>query len=172
MSFAGNFGAAGAMVPAGNMYSRQYGVSVSYDADDNLQFTTLGGTVVTPERVNDLFVVGGGGILLPLIDNDDSGAGADTGVLLTSSPLATNFHGLPANFGPGRGNWTENDRRSMDIEIVEAINTVAAITNVGGPVVRTRAVTLGDFNVTFKNMSEVALADALFRIRLDHTIQA
>lgn len=175
MAFAGSFGASANLIPFGILSSKQWGTASGYDANGNLQFTTPGGTVLTPERIDDLFiaatqVAGPSDPLAALIDNDDTGAGADSGVLVTAAPAA-NQHGLPANFGPGRGNWTADDLGALKVTIPRAVNTVAAGTNVGGPVVRSINVAAGDVTVAFKNMSEVVLNNATIRVQMEHTIQ-
>jgi hypothetical protein len=171
MAFAGDYGAAANLIPFALISSKQYGVASGYDADDNLQFTTPGGTTVTPESVQDLVISAGNDVLAALLNNTDDGSAVDSGALVSAAAIA-NEHGLPANFGPGRGNWTQLDLINLNVESREEINTVAAITNTGGPVVR--AITLAGSNVgiSIKNMSEVVLASQTLRIRLDHSIQA
>lgn len=170
MAFAGTFGAAANLVPFGLISSKQYGAASGYDANGNLQFTTPGGTVITPQRINDLFIAADTDILAALVDNTDDGSAADTGVFATEAPAA-NEHSLPANFGPGRGNWTADLLGQLRVDIMEAVNTVAAITNAGGPHIRARGLAAGDVTVVVKNMSEVALASGLFRLQMEHSIQ-
>ena len=175
MAFAGDFLAAANLVPFGLIASRQHGAASSYDANGNIQFTTAGGTVFTPGRVDDLLITGASDILLALADDTNDGSAADTGVLVTAAAGA-NQHGLPANFGPGRGGWAgagTNSRDRLICEIRQAHNDVAAITNAGAPVVRICGDTIanGQTSIVIKNMSEVELESAQLRIRLDHSIQ-
>lgn len=169
MAFAGTFGAAANLIPFGIINSPIHGAGVSYDANGNLQFQTPGGTVFTPERLDDLFIVGSGDVLAALVDNTDDGSAADSGVLVSTAPAA-NQHGLPANFGPGRGNWLATDVFRTIVEFISAGNTVALATNTGGPVVRG----LGagpELAAVIKNMSVVALATTTIRVAVRHSIQ-
>lgn len=177
MAFAGDFGAAGNLIPFALCYSPVYGQATGYDANGNLQFTTPGGTVVTPARIDHLQITAGQNILAALVDNTDDGSAADTGVFVAAA-AAANQHGLPVNFGPGRGNWGDgnpaNDRARLRAFIDSAINTVAAVTNAGGPHVRVNGDTIagGLTSIVIKNMSEVALASAVIDLQVQHSIQA
>jgi len=46
---------------------------------------------------------------------------ADTGALVTDE-AAANQHGLPANFGPGRGHWTEADVARLNVQVPDPAN--------------------------------------------------
>lgn len=173
MAFAGDFGAAANLVPFGLIFTRRWGLAVGYDAGGNIQFQPdgAGGEIITPQRVDGLFISGANDILAALVDNTDDGSAADTGVLVTAA-AAANQHGLPANFGPGRGNWVDPDNAfDLDVRPLTQRNTVAAATNTGGPVLRAIAVAGGDLTLAFKNMSEVALANATLLVRMVHSIQ-
>jgi len=175
MAFAGTFGASGNLIPFALIQSKQYGQATGYDASGNLQFTTPGGTVFTPDRVDDLVISAetdqNGPPLAALANNTDNGSAADTGVLVTAAPAA-NQHGLPANFGLGRGNWAAADLTGIHVEFLAAVNTVAGVTNVGGPLVRARTpVAVGNFSVAVKNMSEVALESCTLLVQVEHSIQ-
>ena len=171
MAFAGTFGAAANQIPFGILASKQYGAASGYDADGRIQFTTPGGTVITPDRFDDLFITATGDILLALVNNDDDGVPADNGLIVSGAPAA-NQHGLPTNFGPGRGNWVANDLGSLKVEFRGAINTVGAVTNTGGPVLRGATLAGADAVISIKNMSEVVLASATIRVQMEHSIQA
>lgn len=55
-----------------------------------------------------------------------SSANADTGRLVTAAPtLASGTHGLPVNFGKGRGNWTIEDARYFRFEVESQRNLAA-----------------------------------------------
>jgi len=178
MTFAAgsSFGAAAALVPFGMIISPKWGLGTSYDANGNIQFTTPGGTLVTPDRVDNLLLVGITDPLLALADDTDDGSAADTGVLTTAAPIAGNAHHLPANFGIGRGAWTNAVNSGLpsflhfEVSFATANNTVAAVTNAGGPYVRTLAQAAGDVTVAIKNMSEVTLNFSTIVVRLRHSI--
>ena len=175
MAFAGTFGGAAKLVPPDLIFSAKFGVGTSYDADGNLQFTTPGATLVTPDRVDELLISGAGDILAALINNSDDGSAADTGVLVTAAAGA-NQHGLPANFGLGRGKWVNADNAKLpssinvQLDFQQSINTVQGVTNVGGPYVRALVQAGGDLTIAIKNMSEVILASSAMRLTLRHTI--
>lgn len=46
---------------------------------------------------------------------------ADTGLFVTAEPGADQ-HGLPANFGPGRGNWSEGDVARLNVQVPDPAN--------------------------------------------------
>ncbi|HMO94949.1 MAG TPA: hypothetical protein PKD27_02445, partial [Tepidiformaceae bacterium] len=127
-----------------------------------------------PLRIDSLVLSGatdGTPVLAALANNTDDGSAADTGVLTTAAPAA-NQHGLPRNFGVGRGNWNVLLMAAVvRVEFLAAINTVAAVTNTGGPVVRTKVPLVGNFTVAIKNMSEVALASGVILVQFEHSIQ-
>ena len=175
MAFAGSFGAAANLIPFAMLQSKLYGQASGYDANGNLRFTTPGGTVVTPERIDSLVISAITAVSAPLgvlTNNTDDGTAVDTGVLATGVPAA-NQHGLPANFGLGRGRWSGLEvATSLRVEILVAVNTVAAGTNTGGPVVRTKTpIVGGNFTVAIKNMSEVVLASGVILVQFEHSIQ-
>lgn len=110
--------------------------------------------------------------LLALADNSNDGSAADTVVFTTAAPAA-NQVGLPSNFGPGRGRWTQAlVAFQLCVEIRERVNTVAGISNVGGPEIRTISYANGNFTVAVKNMSEVALANFAIIFRVRHSIES
>lgn len=50
---------------------------------------------------------------------------ADAGVLVSAVPVA-NEHGLPINFGPGRGRWIAKDLSYLNVEINNSDDSTAA----------------------------------------------
>lgn len=173
MAFAGDIGA-NALIPFGSLFSRQYGLGVSYDADDNLQFATPGGDVITPARIDELLILGNNGELAALVDNTNDGSVADCGVLVTAAfTPAADESGLPANFGLGRGGWlTDEDLLRVACTLRSVENTVGAVTDTGGPVVRAiRSAGVNDLEIVIKNMSEVALETCTIELTMLHSIQ-
>jgi hypothetical protein len=57
-------------------------------------------------------------------DATSDGTAGDTGVLVTAAPAA-NQHGIPINFGPGRGRWTTDDVSHRLWVVYYEINTPA-----------------------------------------------
>jgi len=111
MAFGGTMGAAGNLIPFGIIFNLKGEQAAGYDAAGRIRFTNADGVVYTPERVDTLVVNVSvdeinGPPLKAIVPGGDSIANADCGELVTSAPAA-NEHGLPTNFGPGRGNWNE-----------------------------------------------------------------
>jgi len=107
MAFAGSFGAAAALIPFGIITNLLGETSPGYDANGNIMFTRASGQVYTPTRVDTLIITATTDQTPPLgicTTGLPTIADADTGGLTTAAPGA-NQHGLPVNFGPGRGRW-------------------------------------------------------------------
>lgn len=107
MAFAGSFGAAAALIPFGIITNILGESSPGYDANGNITFTRASGQVYTPARVDTLIISGTTDQTPPLgllTVGFPAIADADTGQL-TTAVAGVNQHGLPANFGPGRGKW-------------------------------------------------------------------
>lgn len=110
MTFGGTFGPGGNLIPFGLIFNLQGEAAAGYDADGRVRFTSKSGQVYTPARVDTLLIQGAAteaSVLLgALVAGGDVAANADVGTLATGVPGVTE-HGLPTNFGPGRGNWDE-----------------------------------------------------------------
>lgn len=112
MAFAGSMGAAQAMTPIARL-STPDGATLTYDTDG---FTILKQpfNTVTPilyPQINNLrwtLITGQGPNLLVMVAGASVAANADVGALVTGVP-SFNEHGIPSNFGPGRGNWVAAD---------------------------------------------------------------
>lgn len=93
---------AAAVVPAANI-NTAHGIPSSIDADGRMILT---GHVALEEYFSLQF---SGTLLQAPADqaalDDNTGSATCTGVLVSAAPGA-NQHGIPANFGPGRGLWT------------------------------------------------------------------
>ena len=79
---------------------------------------------------------------------DPTAAAADSGVFTTADPTATNFHGLPRNFGPGRGRWTPTDLMRLSIDIYDPADGAAPSPSIH--VALMRAENLVDVNNSFQ----------------------
>lgn len=132
MAFAGDFGAAAALVPFALITNILGETSPGYDADGNITFTKASGQVYTPARVDTLIIAAGTDQTAPLgicQAGAASIANVDTGQLTTAAAGA-NQHGLPKNFGPGRGNWggtnaTGHNRLRVTAIAALTVNVVA-----------------------------------------------
>lgn len=114
MSFAGTFGQGGVLVPFGIIQNIKGEQASGYDADGNIQFMTASGQVYTPKRIDTLIfkASNGEGQLAGPLGRLQTGVfdplSIDCGTFSTEAPglppdITTHY--LPANFGPGRGNW-------------------------------------------------------------------
>ncbi len=111
-------------------------------------------------------------------DPDFTGAAADTGFLVTAAAgtdiavfdiavppvavtlLAANQHGIPANFGPGRGNWVVGDLDKVDVRFDRpnfVVQGAAGETQL--PSVTSVQIVAGDLVIAIHNRGAQALAD-------------
>lgn len=155
MAFAGTMGAAAAMTPIGVMSAP--GGALSYATDAISLLKTGIGTVTPiahPQLANLRFLMGSdqtpplAAMVLGLADP----ANADTGALVTAAPAA-NQHGIPANFGPGRGNWTQNDLERLRVHIQGEFFLAGALTDVGTVSIATRTLVGSDLVILVRNMN-------------------
>lgn len=109
MAFGGTFGPSGNLIPFALISNLKGEQASGYDAAGNIKFLNSAGVEYTPARVDTLIIVGqdadGNPPLAAMAAGPVAAAAADCGQLVTAAPAA-NQHGLPANFGPGRGNWS------------------------------------------------------------------
>ena len=71
------------------------------------------------------YVGAGLGARAGVFNTNGAAAAADSGALTSAAPLATQ-HGLPLNFGPGRGRWTPTDLMRLRVEIYDPMDAAAA----------------------------------------------
>jgi hypothetical protein len=112
MTFAGTFGPAGQPVPFGIIQNIKGEQASGYDANGNIKFMSASGQEYTPTRIDTLIIKasnGEGQLAGPLgalrggVFNPFN---IDCGTLSTPTvPPDALAHMLPANFGPGAGNW-------------------------------------------------------------------
>jgi hypothetical protein len=74
-----------------------------------------------------------GATLAGRVDNAVAPAGADVGVLDTAA-TAANIHGLPTNFGPGRGLWTVDDEARLLVNVYEEALATADFNGAGAAI--------------------------------------
>jgi hypothetical protein len=128
MAFAGNFGAAASMLPtdSGIVQSNKGENLVNYVTAapqvDFGGFATSANSYRVPAKVCTLILSGDRDGEVPLLGAMEagpaSGVNADTGLLVTAPPGADE-HGLPANFGPGRGKWTARDVNRVRVSFAQ-----------------------------------------------------
>lgn len=108
MAFGGTFGPDGALFPFAIIFNIKGEQGSGYDANGRIKFTTASGREYTPERVDTLLIFGSTTEASDALGGLEPGAvdptNGDTGEIVTAAPAADQ-HGLPTNFGPGRGNW-------------------------------------------------------------------
>lgn len=169
---AASFGAAGNLVPFGlisNIIGEQ---AVGYDASGNLIFQRASGSTYTPERVDTLVINAGDGVLGALLAGPPVAANDDVGTLTTADPTGSlTNHGLAANFGPGRGNWTSEYafrlRGSASIfQMAVAVPATAA-----GSVQSFTVVGGGNAEILFRNFSAEDAATLRLVVECVHTVQ-
>jgi len=166
MAFGGNAGAAAGLLAIGTYIPNPGSDAASYDGDD-LEYTEGGAHAYgAPDPLRNVTLL----ITTPLsvwADATVTGAADDTGILTTAA-AGTDEHGLPANFGPGRGNWTLQDIARLTVDVRTTDPTPA----VSQPPVSVVGLTVstGDLVITCKNQNTVAPAAITVKLRYDHSM--
>lgn len=101
-------------------------------------------------------------------------ADIDVGAFWTGQVATVNLCNLPANFGPGNGNWTAANVLRLEVRLRRFIPGVAAA---GGGSLVHHSTTLvnGDITIFLKNCSLAALAtaaDIAVSLRYRHSIES
>ena len=145
--------------------------SIAIDADGVATVLNASGQLLygaDQQPLNELAVVGAE--VEAFADGTLNGSAIDTG-LLVSAAAAANQHGLPVNFGPGRGNWTENDVARLQVD-VKARTITAPIDASAIPPVVSVQITGGDVVIVVKNMSTAQVyTDLLINLKYSHSIE-
>jgi hypothetical protein len=134
--------------------------SVGGSADSFRRFPLSSGFGDPASGLSYLIIDAAGGTVLTntAASNNGSAATGSTGVLTTADP-AVNQHGLPLNFGRGRGNWREEDIHRIRVEVrpqvIGAANGTAGSTTGHVAVFVTRV--SGNLFFTFINQTNVGL---------------
>jgi len=175
MAFGGNAGAAGGQLAAATMFSPVAGADVgAYDANDNLVFRDAANTenVVGQGggRLQQLMIDISGTALSAFVDATVDGSAADTGVLTTTGASLANQHNLPANLGPGRGNWTANDLARLVVQLRATELAVPAL-NVGNVYIDDVVLAGGNITIVVKNVSGSALTSVELRLDYQHSLE-
>lgn len=176
MAFAGNFGAAANLIPFGicfNLSGEQgSGYAVPASLVDQLAFDRASGSTYTPASINTL-LLDGGAALGAVVAGGFNEANADCGLLVSAAPVA-DTHGLPANFGPGRGNWTLADANRVRVSFREQSTVVAGPPVLGPGSVVTADVGVvagGNISISIRNQNAVALDNVTIIVEYLHSIQ-
>jgi hypothetical protein len=135
MAFSGTIGPSANLIPATIIRNIKGEFGASYDSAGRIAFTSASGQVYTPDRVDTLFVIietaGNVPPLGPLVVGSTNIANADAGALVTAVPAA-NQHGLPTNFGPGRGRWaSDTGQQRIRCSVFEELNVVSVANGIG-----------------------------------------
>lgn len=163
MAFGGDSGGAAAMLAVGTLRS-PLGVSITYNGDNTINVLNGTGPSIVAggpltngpsAHINSLLIrlnFDGDAPLGAYVDGTTDGGVADTGILTTAVP-AGNTTGIPANFGPGRGNWSgvvDISRLTVQEYYNHAnYNTPA---DYGTLVRRVATVAAGNLVITWKNL--------------------
>ena len=174
MAFAGNFGASGALIPFGICFNLSAEQGAAYDPvlTSQLRFERASTSTYTPTSINTLILDGGAAALGAAVAGAASEANADCGLLVSDVPAA-NQNGLPANFGPGRGNWTPADALRIRVSFRESCTVVAGppVTGPGSVVVDSLGVVGGNISILIRNQNAVALTNLNVIVEYLHSIQ-
>jgi len=182
MTFGGQFGPGGNLVPFGLIKNIKGEIASGYDAAGRIVFINADGEDYTPERVDTLIIVAqptgqGEGTSFPL-GAATPGIGLpnalDVGTLVSAVPGLTE-HGLPTNFGPGRGNWNgptgHYTRLRLSQSSVVNVPALAVASSTGG--VEIGPFDPGGSNVAggVRNLNAVALVVMQIIVECIHSVQ-
>lgn len=171
---------AAALAAAGSMICADNGVAVNPVYDTAPGFTSdiiVGGRLRRGRGVNYIMMTSAGASVLAALTASKlrTGVDADNG-LFTSAITggnSANATWLPANFGPGRGNWTVANVLRLKVYIRSSINTISATTHVGGPFITNVAPSASgtDVEISIKNASQVALEFLEVEFLFGHSVE-
>jgi hypothetical protein len=163
MAFGGQFGASGSILPAAQMRAASGELGASINADGQLVLTRASGSTYVPETFDQFRISCGvagtpplAGVVIGLADP----ANADTGRLVSAAP-GQDEHGLPTNFGPGRGKWTQADFERIRIVALPTLNVAAPATGVGSVTMVQGSVAAGDIELDVRNYFEQDLVSLI-----------
>lgn len=169
MSFGGTFGAAAAMTPIGIMSSTAGTLTYNADAISvDLQKNGVSASSFAIEQINNLRILGSGSPLGVFVALGDGSTG-DRGTLVTGAPGA-NEHGIPANFGPGRGNWTSTELARLRVLISFYQTGSLANASIGQATAQPPTLAGGDISVIIRNISLAACASLTIDLEYRHSI--
>lgn len=173
MAFAGSMGAPAAMIPAIVIAGRGPTLQAVYSSGNKIGFPSADGAGVY-RPINELVILpstGPNAVLLAFIGQSIDGSTGDAGVLTTAVPTG-NRHGIPTNFGPGRGAWLGEDLYRLRVS-VERVQLAAYAAGDGHPFVvgiQLVGAAPSDVLIFFKNDSVADVSNMQICLKYDHTI--
>ncbi len=175
MAFAtAGFGAATGPITATLIVSAVGEVGASYDASGNLVFTRATASTWTPSRFDTIIMDSGADPLGPLLTGPFAVAGADCGMFVSASAggvvYAASTQGLPANFGPGRGKWTQAEVARLRVTCRPRVTVGAIATGVGASFSVNVALVVADVQISIRNHIEEKLDLMSIRIECRHSM--
>lgn len=130
MAFA-QIGAAGALIQAASL--QPTGAYAGPNADAwFVDRVNGGGRAYQPSRLNKI-IVSGARLLEPAAAAAPDPANDDTGRLVTAAAGA-NEHGLPSNFGRGRGHWRDGDEERVRVLIMPQDDAKTGVASTAGDI--------------------------------------
>jgi len=171
MTFGGTFGAGQSMTPIGVLATPRGALQYNPDAVSvDLVITGTQQVVPAPQVDNLRFtaVIDQTAVLGPFIALGD-GASTDRGTLSTAFPQV-NEHGIPHNFGPGSGNWTQSDLERFRAHILYYQTGALLNANIGQAVIQPPLLVAGDISMVFRNISLSNCSGIVIDIEYRHTI--
>lgn len=180
MAFGGNSGGGNSQLAVACM-GNPLAASVAYDANNNLELRNAAGSRIgggsldngPGGRIHYLYILILEAQATPALaawqGPEVDGSTNDCGILTTAA-LAANLTSLPANFGPGRGNWTASDWLRTNVTIVEQTYADVSPADAIGVVPHDYGLSGGDLQIVFKNYSQQALSNFALILEYKHSI--
>lgn len=175
MAFGGTFGPTSQMIPIGLLTCPHGDLSYNLDGISvDLRINGQVATITQIAQINNLRIQGAfdqNAVLAAFVALGD-GTTADRGTLTTGDPaaVANTFHGIPANFGPGRNNWTQDDIERLTVRIQAYLTGSLNDALTGQAAVQSVALTMGNPVITFRNLSLAACNGITIDLEYRHSI--
>ncbi len=177
MAFAGTMGAGALMTPIGVLSAP--GGALTYAADGISLLKTDSGTatpILRPSIANLIFTMADGPgdpVLTEMVAGAPDEANDDTGMLSTADVVGggeANKHGIPANWGAGRGNWDADSVARINVQIRAHSTNRAGVGDVGGSQVASIALVGSDVEIAIRNTSLEEVEDLTVLLEYRHSM--